>query len=235
MRFTVVVPGETLWLTDRVAVRVPGALGTNLTDTIQFAPGTTVVPTVQVFTVPENSLPEMVIPLTEKFAAPVLVSVHVWVAAATPTVVEGKVSAAADDVAIAEPAGGAAAPVPDSEIVLVAGLALCEIVTDPLRAPTAVGVKLIVSVQLALGATLSPALQVFAVTAKSLALTAVAASTKPTVPELVSVTNCVDAAKPTVVEAKVSEAADNVAFGVPATTATPVPDSETVLAAGAAL
>jgi len=156
---------------------------------MQFAPGTIVAPTVQVFTRAENSDPEMVMPLTEKFAAPVLLSVHVCVDAADPTVVAGNVSVPAEDVAIAEPAGGAAAPVPDSEIVLVAGLALCEIVTDPLRTPTAVGKKLIVSVQLALGATLSPAAQAFAVTAKSLALTAVAASTKPTVPEFVSVTD----------------------------------------------
>lgn len=177
-----------MWLTDSVEVRVPSADGKKRTDTIQLAPGTIVAPAVQVVTVAENSLPEIVMLLTEKFAAPVFVSVHVWVDPAMPTVVDGNASAAADAVATGDPGGGAAAPVPASEMVLVVGLALCEIVTDPLRAPNAVGVKRTVSVQLAFGAMLAPAVQAFAVIAKSLPASVVAVSTNAAVPEFVSVT-----------------------------------------------
>ena len=147
----------------------------------------------------------------------------------------GNVSAAAEDVAMADPAGGAAAPVPDKETVLVAGLALCDIVTDPERAPAKVGVKLMLSVQLPFGATLTPEVHVFAVTAKSPPVRVVPASTNAAVPVLVSNTCWAAAATPTVVEAKASDGAETVAIGAPTTTVTPVPESDTILVAGVAL
>lgn len=71
--------------------------------------------------------------------------------------------------------------------------------------------------------------------AKSAPVTVDDAITKAAVPELVIVATWVAAVAPTLVDANDSDAADSVAVGVPTTTATPVPDSETVLAAGVAL
>ena len=74
------------------------------------------------------------------------------------------------------------------------------IVREPERAPTAVGVKLTLTVQLALGAMLALAEQVLLAILKSAPLIAVAPSTSAALPEFVSVTDN-EVVAPTVVEA----------------------------------
>ena len=109
------------------------------------------------------------------------------------------------------------------------------IVSDPVRAPAAVGENCVVTEQLPPIATLSPAVQVVEAMAKSAPLTAVDAMASAAVPELVTVVTCVAAVAPMLVAVNASDAADSVAAGVLTTTATPVPESVTVLAAGVAL
>ena len=72
--------------------------------------------------------------------------------------------------------------------------------TEPTCAPAADGVKFTLTMQLALGAMLVPALHVLLAILKSVPLTAVAPSTKAAVPKLVSVNDKAVVA-PTVVDA----------------------------------
>ena len=139
-----------------------------------------------------------------------------------PTVDEAKISVARESVA-AGALTTTAAPVPASRITLAAGDALWSMVTEPERAPGADGVKVMLSAQVAPGATLTPEEQVLLVMLnsapllvvapsnkatvpvlpamlKSVPLTAVAPSTRAAVPELVSVNESVVVA-PTVVDA----------------------------------
>ena len=91
------------------------------------------------------------------------------------------------------------------------------------------------SVQLAPGAMLVPDMQVLLAMLNSGLLTAVEPSIRATVPVLVNVMVCAVAEAPTVVGAKESTALDSDAAGTPTMTLAPVPDSDTVLVAGAAL
>lgn len=72
--------------------------------------------------------------------------------------------------------------------------------TEPERAPAAVGVKFTLTVQVALGATLDPEAQVLLAMLKSVPMTAVAPRTSAAVPEFVSVNERAVLA-PTVVDA----------------------------------
>lgn len=73
---TAVVLGDALWLIDSIALLVPAALGVNATVSMQFAPGTSVAPTVQLLMVAENSGLDTVMALIVRLALPVLVNVH---------------------------------------------------------------------------------------------------------------------------------------------------------------
>ena len=108
-------------------------------------------------------------------------------------------------------------------------------VIKPLRAPAVVGVKVTLNEQFDPGAMLAAAEQVLLAMLKSAPLIVVAPKTSATVPVLVSVVVCTEADVPTVVKANVSAVVDSDAVGDPTTTATPVPESATVLLAGEAL
>ena len=151
-----------------------------------------------------------------------------------PTVDEAKISVAHESVA-AGALTTTAAPVPASRITLAAGDALWSMVTEPERAPGADGVKVMLSAQVAPGATLTPEEQVLLVMLNSAPLLVVAPSNKATVPVFVNVTVCAAVVAPTAIEAKLRDVLDNDADGDPTTTVTPMPDSETVLVAGVAL
>ncbi len=108
-------------------------------------------------------------------------------------------------------------------------------VNDPARAPAVDAVKFTLTEQLPDGATLAPDVQVLLAMVKSVPVIDVAPNTNATVPVFVNVMLCAVAAAPTVVEANVSAPVDNDAAGDPTTTATPMPESDTVLVEGAAL
>lgn len=214
--------------------RAPAADGVKLMDSVQEAAGATLTPAVQVvLTIVKSALLTVVAP-SNNGAVPLLVSETVCAVATLPTVAEANVNAALERVA-AGAVTTTAAPVPVNATTLVAGDALWLIVTEPERAPAAVGMKLTLSVQFALGATLIPTEQVLLTTLNSAPVIHVAPSIRATVPVLVSVIVCGDAVAPTVVEAKLRAVLDNEADGAPTTTATPVPAKETVLVAGEAL
>lgn len=215
-------------------VRAPAADGVKPTVTVHDAPGATLAPEVHVLLVTPNSALVAVVVAMTSGAVPVLVSVKLCAVAALPTVAVANASAALDKVA-AGAVTTTAAPVPLREMTLVAGDALWLIVTEPERAPAADGVKLMLSMHVALGAMLALAEQVLLVMLNSVPVTVDAPSTKASVPVLVSVTICAAAVAPRVVEAKLKAVLDNDADGAPTTTATPVPDKDTVLVAGEAL
>ncbi len=106
---------------------------------------------------------------------------------------------------------------------------------EPERAPAADGVKLTEIAQDAETAMLLPTVQVLLVMTNSVLLTLVDPRTSGAVPELVNVTVWAAAVVPTLAVANARAALDSVAAGAVTATATPVPDNDTVLVAGAAL
>lgn len=195
---TVLVVGVALCVMVTFPVRLPVAVGVNTTLTLHCACGAMVAPARQEFTVAEKSLPDNAKALMVNAAEPVLVKVTVWLADVAPRLVEAKVSAAVDKLADGAPAT-TVAPVPLSASVLVAGVALWAIVSVPLRAPAAVGVNVIDTVQVPAAARLVPDVQVVALMAKSAPLKVVAPNTNAAVPTLVSVTVWAAAVVPTLV------------------------------------
>jgi hypothetical protein len=121
---------------------------------------------------------------------------------------------------------GATTPVPVRLTVWVAGLALSAMVTAPVLAPTAVGLKVTLRVQLAPAATLAPQVLVW----EKSPLAVMLVTLRATFPVLLSVTVCALLLVPTACAGKVREAGERLTRG-----AVPVPVRLTVCVAGLAL
>ena len=106
-----------------VADRIPAADGLNCTVITQLAPGAIVAPAEQEFTDATNSAFEMLRAAMLSGPLPVLVTVTVWLGAHVPTAALANVTTADDGVATGAPTT-TAAPVPASNTLLVAGVAL---------------------------------------------------------------------------------------------------------------
>lgn len=227
---TELLAGVALWAIVSVPLRLPAAVGANDTEIVQLADAARLLPEVQVLLPTAKSLPAIAVVPSTNAALPVLVSVTVCAAAVVPTVVDPNVNCVGDTLAAGAPA---AAPVPDSVTLLLAGEALCVMVSVALRAPGAEGVKLTDTLQLAPAARLLPDVQLLLPTAKSAPAIEVVPSTNAAFPVLVNVTLCAAAVAPTVVEPNDNWAGETLAAGDP--TAAPVPDNVTVLVDGVAL
>jgi len=103
--------------------RIPAADGVKLTATAQDAEGAILLPAVQVLLAILNSEPLTLVAPRTSGAVPELVNVTVWDAAVAPTLADANVSAALDRVA-AGAVTTTAAPIPASDSVLIAGVAL---------------------------------------------------------------------------------------------------------------
>jgi hypothetical protein len=167
-----------------IPVLVPVALGVNVTGRRQLAPASSELPQV----LASAKSPVTAIPLIQSALVPVLLIVTDWAGLVVSQFCQGKVNVRLER----ETTG--AVPVPNRVTLCGLPAALSVIVTAAFRAPTAVGVKVTLIVQLAFGATGLPAAQVVPVaSAKSPAL----APVNPTlvkvrfaVPLLVTVTVC---------------------------------------------
>ena len=138
-----------------VPVRLPAAVGVKITEIAQPVPAATLVPQVFVWAKsPDVAIDEMVSP-----AVPELVSVTVCGALAVPSVCEANVRLLGESITAGDVITGTA-PVPLNVTVWGDPLALSVIVSIPVRAPTAVGVKVTEIVHLAPAATLIPQVSV---------------------------------------------------------------------------
>ena len=157
---------------------------------VQFVPGASEVDEVQLLAevkAKSADAPVIAAPLSVSVELPELVSVSAWTGLVWPTMVLGKLNELGDSVTC----GGAVAPTPVSVTVCGELGALSVRVTVAVRVPVVCGLKVMLKVQLALGASeLVEAPQVLAeVKAKSVEdpLTAALLSVSVAVPELVSV------------------------------------------------
>ena len=82
----------------------PAAVGVKLAVTEQLDPTAMLAPAVHVLAESAKSAPDIAVDAITSAAVPELVSVAVWVAAADPTVVDGKLKVAAESVAAGAPA-----------------------------------------------------------------------------------------------------------------------------------
>ena len=134
-----------LSVTVRVALRLPGAVGLNVTEIVQFAPTATLLPQVLVCAKSPGLVPLIAMLAIVSGPVPELLSVTVWALVVTPTLVSLNETTLGDS-----PAVGTPAPVPVSATVWVdpeVPLALSVIVTVAVRVPDAVGLKVIEMVQ----------------------------------------------------------------------------------------
>ncbi len=146
-----------------VAVREPAAVGLKVMLTVQVADPARLAPQVLPAIVKSPLLePEIATLLMLIAAGPPLLSVTVWTALVAPTVVAANVRLAGVTVAFA---GLAGEPVPESATVCGLLPAPSVNVRFAAREPTIVGLKVMLTVQLADGATLAPQLSLL--TAKS--------------------------------------------------------------------
>jgi hypothetical protein len=135
-----------LSVTVSVALRLPGAVGVNVTEIVQFAPTATLVPQVLVCAKSPGLVPVMAMLAIVSGPVPELVSVTVCALAVTPTFVLLNGTTVGES-----PAVGTPAPVPLSETVCVFPdtlLALSVIVTVAVRVPEAAGLNVTEMVQL---------------------------------------------------------------------------------------
>ena len=145
-----------------VALRAPTMPGVKAKVTLQLAPTARELPALQVPLRMKSlaAVPVSVRALKVNVAAPLLLTVTVWLALVLPTVCAANVSVAAFN-AIA--GSGVAVPVPLSETPDGEPTALCVIERFALRAPLAAGVNAILSTQDPPAAMLAPAVQVLPV------------------------------------------------------------------------
>ncbi len=120
-------------------LRAPVAVGRNVTLTVQLVPAASELP--QLFDWAKS--PDAAIEVMLNAALPVLLSVTLWALLLVPTFWVPKLS----DVGLTLAAG--AVPVPLNETLCGLPAASSVIVTEPMRVPVAVGVKLTLMVQLA--------------------------------------------------------------------------------------
>jgi hypothetical protein len=122
-----------------VALRLPGAVGVNVTETVQFAPAAKLLPQALVSAKSPGLVPVIATPAIVSDPVPELVKVTVCALAVTPTFVLLNGTTAGES-----PAAGTPVPVPVRETVCVVPdtlLALSVIVTVAMRVPEAVGVN----------------------------------------------------------------------------------------------
>jgi hypothetical protein len=205
---------EALSVMLRVPVRVPDAVGVNVTLMVQLAPAATELPQVLVWA--KSPLAEMLVRLSE--ALPVLESVTDCAALVVPTVWLAKVSEEAERLTTG---AEAAAPVP----VRLTDCGLPEALSVMLRlldrVPDAVGVNVTLMVQFAPAATELPQLLVCAKSPLFVPVTAMLVRFSEALPVFERVTVCAALVVPTVWLVKVSEAAERLTTGAEA--AAPVP------------
>lgn len=182
-----------------------------MTATVQLAPAATLLPDVQLLLPTAKSVPAIDVVPSTSAAFPVFVRVTVCAVAVAPTVVEAKVNCTGDALAAGAPT---AAPVPDSETVLVDGVALCAIVNVAFAAPVAVGAKRTDTEQLPPAATLLPEVQVL-LPMEKLPEMVVAPKVNAAVPLFVSVIVCAAEVDPTLTLPKLSDVAERLAIGLP--------------------
>ena len=175
------------------AVRAPVAVGLNATLIVQFAPAAT-VPQVLVSEKSPLFAPVMATEVTESAALPLLVSVTVCgVPLVVPTGWFANASDAGDNVA----AGAPPTPVPVRLTDCGELLALSVMVTDAVRAPFVVGLKVTLMVQPAPTAMVAPQLLVCEKSPLLVPVTAMLVLVRDAVPLLVSVTVCATLDVPT--------------------------------------
>jgi hypothetical protein len=201
---------EALSVMLRVPVRLPDAVGVNVTLMVQFAPAATELPQVLVWA--KSPLAETLVRFSE--ALPVLESVTDCAALVVPTIWPAKVS---EEVERLTTGAEAAAPVPVRLNDCGLPEALSVMLRVPMRVPDAVGVNVTLMVQLAPAATELPQVLVWA--KSPLAETPVRFS--EALPVFASVTVCAALVVPTVWLVKVSEEAERLTTGAEA--AAPVP------------
>ena len=170
-------------------VRVPLAVGVNVTAIVQVSPAVTGVEVEQVVPVPRAKSPLAINAVMFRELVPVLVKVTDCAAAVVPTTVLPKVRL--DGVSVTP--GAIAEPL--SVTVCVPPPALSEIVTTPVRVPLLVGVKVTATVQLPPAAIGVEVEQVPVPTAKS-PLAASAEIVSGLLPVLVNVADCAAAVVP---------------------------------------
>lgn len=188
---------ESLLIT-KLPVRVPAAAGEKVTVIVQFAARSKVLPHV----VDLAKSPLMLMPLMLRISPPALVSVNVRALLAPMLVLLKKLPKPDGGVAPIEPVRDATAPCPDPLRLIVCGLpgALLVMVSVPVRAPVAVGLKLTFSAQNP--ATPKPLPQLF-VTEKSPVVTMLLMA-NAAVPVLVKLTLCAVLVLPLFSKAKFS-------------------------------
>jgi hypothetical protein len=132
------------------AVRVPGLVGVKVTLIVQLAPAAKLAPQVLAWMKSPPLAPVMEMPVIVRVAVPLLVKVSVWAPLLLPTATPLKLMLVPDRVT------AGATPLPVSDTLSGLSIALSVIVTEAVRAPTAVGVKFTAMVQLAPAATELP-------------------------------------------------------------------------------
>jgi len=132
-------------------LRVPTAVGVNITEIVQLAPTLRLFP--QVFVWLKSPLARTL--LIVRVVVPELVSVTFWALLLVPTCCEAKVRLVGD-----KPTPGAV-PVPLRETISGLSVALSVIVNDSFRTPVVAGLKLTIRVQLVPAATELPQLFVW--------------------------------------------------------------------------
>src|SRR5438132_1371591 len=208
VRLTVCGLPEVLSVARRLPVRVPDAVGENVTLMAQFPPTATELPQLSVSA--KSPLVEIVV--IAKAAEPVFVSVTVCAALVVPTVWLAKVSEAGERLAVVVDA----VPVPVRPAVCGLPGALSVTLQLPVPVPTRRSSDLTLMAQFPPTATELPQLSV---SAKS-PLVEIVVIAKAAEPVFVSVTVCAALVVPTLWLAKVSEAGERLAVVVDAV---PVP------------
>jgi hypothetical protein len=201
MRLTDCGLPEALSVMLRVPVRVPEAVGLKVTLMLQLAPAATELPQLSVSA--KSPLAEILVIV--KLTVPVLVSVTVCAALVVPTVWLANVNEEAERLTVVV----GAVPVPVRLTVCGLPEALSVMLKVPVRVPEAVGVKVMLMVQLAPAATELPQLSVSAKSPLGEILVIVRAA----LPVLDSITVCAALVVPTVWLAKVSEEAERLTAG----------------------
>jgi hypothetical protein len=203
------LPASSVMVTE--AVRVPDAVGVNVTLIAQFVPAARLVP--QLFDCEKSPalVPVMPMEAIERVVPPLFVSVTVCGLLADPMPWPAKVK-----LATLKPAPGTA-PVPvrlTACLLLATFPALSVIVTEAVRIPDAEGVNVTLMVQLVPAATLVPQLFDSEKSVLSTPVTAIEATARAAPPLFVNVTGCAVLVVPTGVLANVSEPTESDAEGV---------------------
>lgn len=207
---------EALSLTDTLACRDPAAIGVNVMLIVQLVAVARVVPQLLVCVKSPGSKPVMVMLDIVRVAFPALLSVNFWAALLDPTLVLPKVRVLGDKVTVA------AMPVPLKDAVCGLPVALSATLTEAVRVPVAVGLKVTLTWQEPPATTLVQVL----VCEKSVLFAPVIltlVTVNGALPEFVSVMTVTVLEDPTIVFANVTLEGERLTLG-----ATPVPVRGTV-------